>query len=174
MECTNVWRSSTGTRLVAKFRMLRRYIAGRNFTSVVPGTNWRGSAMNAGCFMGQKTQDGLGWALWLLTDAAPASSMSVRGIMGIDYRHSTAPEYADFSVPAGPLSAKSVAPESFRARMDAITARREEVATDAGSKHGRIRTFKKFQTGLLRGKLSDAAGMRAAPCWRRGAMSAAD
>jgi len=127
-------------------------IAGLEFYVGVPGTIGGALRMNAGCY-GSETQDVL-VGLVAIDRRGRRIVMSVED-MGYSYRHSTAPD--DLIFVSATFVGKSDAPEAIRARMDAITARREE-SQPIRSKTGGS-TFKN-PDGHSAWKVIDAAGMR--------------
>lgn len=127
-------------------------IAGLEFYAGVPGTIGGALRMNAGCY-GSETQDVLK-ELVAIDRRGRRIVMSIED-MGYSYRHSTAPD--DLIFVSATFVGKPDAPDAIRARMDAITTRREE-SQPIRSKTGGS-TFKN-PDGQSAWKVIDAAGMR--------------
>lgn len=127
-------------------------ISGLEFYAGIPGTIGGALRMNAGCY-GSETQDVLKEVV-SIDRRGRRIVMSVED-MGYSYRYSTAPD--DLIFVSATFVGKPDAPDAIRARMDAITARREE-SQPIRSKTGGS-TFKN-PDGHSAWKVIDAAGMR--------------
>jgi len=127
-------------------------IAGLEFYAGVPGTIGGALRMNAGCY-GSETQDVLK-ELVAIDRRGRRIVMSIED-MGYSYRHSAVSD--DLIFVSATFVGKPDAPDAIRARMDAITTRREE-SQPIRSKTGGS-TFKN-PDGHSAWKVIDAAGMR--------------
>lgn len=127
-------------------------VAGLEFYAGVPGTIGGALRMNAGCY-GSETQDVLK-ELVAIDRRGRRIVMSIED-MGYSYRHSAASD--DLIFVSATFVGKPDAPDAIRARMDAITTRREE-SQPIRSKTGGS-TFKN-PDGHSAWKVIDAAGMR--------------
>jgi UDP-N-acetylmuramate dehydrogenase len=127
-------------------------IAGLEFYAGVPGTIGGALRMNAGCY-GSETQDVLK-ELVAIDRRGRRIVMSIED-MGYSYRHSAVSD--DLIFVSATFVGKHDAPDAIRARMDAITTRREE-SQPIRSKTGGS-TFKN-PDGHSAWKVIDAAGMR--------------
>ncbi|GLQ23547.1 UDP-N-acetylenolpyruvoylglucosamine reductase [Algimonas ampicilliniresistens] len=127
-------------------------IAGLEFYAGVPGTIGGALRMNAGCY-GSETQDVLK-ELVAIDRRGRRIVMSIED-MGYSYRHSAVSD--DLIFVSATFVGKPDAPDAIRARMDAITTRREE-SQPIRSKTGGS-TFKN-PDGYSAWKVIDAAGMR--------------
>lgn len=127
-------------------------IVGLEFYAGVPGTIGGALRMNAGCY-GSETQDVLK-ELVAIDRRGRRIVMSIED-MGYSYRHSAVSD--DLIFVSATFVGKPDAPDAIRARMDAITTRREE-SQPIRSKTGGS-TFKN-PDGHSAWKVIDAAGMR--------------
>lgn len=127
-------------------------ITGLEFYAGVPGTIGGALRMNAGCY-GSETQDVLK-ELVAIDRRGRRIVMSIED-MGYSYRHSAASD--DLIFVSATFVGKPDVPDAIRARMDAITTRREE-SQPIRSKTGGS-TFKN-PDGHSAWKVIDAAGMR--------------
>ncbi len=127
-------------------------VAGLEFYAGVPGTIGGALRMNAGCY-GSETQDVLKECV-AIDRRGRRIVMSIED-MGYSYRYSAASD--DLIFISATFVGKPDAPDAIRARMDAITTRREE-SQPIRSKTGGS-TFKN-PDGHSAWKVIDAAGMR--------------
>ncbi len=130
----------------------RAGIAGLEFYAGIPGTVGGALTMNAGCY-GSETKDVLVSA-WGYDRSGARQELEVADF-GYTYRHSGAP--ADIVWVEADYEGRPDAPEAVQARMDEITARREQTQPIREKTGGS--TFKN-PPGHSSWKLVDAAGWR--------------
>ncbi|WP_337188703.1 UDP-N-acetylmuramate dehydrogenase [Phenylobacterium sp.] len=130
----------------------RAGIAGLEFYAGIPGTVGGALTMNAGCY-GSETKDVLVSA-WGYDRSGARQELEVADF-GYTYRHSGAP--ADIVWVEAAYEGRPDAPEAVQARMDEITARREQTQPIREKTGGS--TFKN-PPGHSSWKLVDAAGWR--------------
>ena len=130
-------------------------VAGLEFYAGIPGSVGGALTMNAGCY-GSETKDVLvsAWGI----DRTGARREFVLADFGYTYRHSQAP--ADIIWIEATYEGRADAPEAIQARMDEITARREQSQPIREKTGGS--TFKNPE-GHSSWKLVDAAGWRGKP-----------
>ncbi|WP_333586975.1 UDP-N-acetylmuramate dehydrogenase [Phenylobacterium sp.] len=130
-------------------------LAGLEFYAGIPGSVGGALTMNAGCY-GSETKDVLlsAWGI----DRTGARRDFVLADFGYTYRHSAAP--TDIIWIEATYEGRPDAPEAVQARMDEITARREQSQPIREKTGGS--TFKNPE-GHSSWKLVDAAGWRGKP-----------
>lgn len=130
-------------------------LAGLEFYAGIPGSVGGALTMNAGCY-GSETTDVLlsAWGI----DRTGARRDFVLADFGYSYRHSAAP--TDIIWIEATYEGRPDAPEAVQARMDEITARREQSQPIREKTGGS--TFKNPE-GHSSWKLVDAAGWRGKP-----------
>ena len=133
----------------------RAGIAGLEFYAGIPGTVGGALTMNAGCY-GSETKDVLVSA-WGYDRSGARQELEVTDF-GYTYRHSGAP--ADIVWVEAVYEGRPDAPEAVQARMDEITARREQTQPIREKTGGS--TFKN-PPGHSSWKLVDDAGWRGKP-----------